>query len=717
MTIIEMSISASLFILAAAVIRALTLYKLPSRSYQVMWGIALFLLFVPLRPPSPVSVFSLFREEAAAGPLPITALTGGNYGSIPQSSRVYEYFSPAAEPAASFRPQISPWSVVWPAGIIACALFFLVTHIRCRRRYQMSLPCGNPAVSDWLAAHRLQRNIGIRISDQISAPLTYGIIRPVILLPAGLDGGEQGQLEYVLTHEWIHIKRFDVAFKALLAAAICLHWFNPLVWQLFFLAGRDLELACDEAVIRVTGTDRRRDYAMTLLQLEERKNRFAPLCTSFSKNGLEERVKGILKWRKTTAAGIILALMLITVTGTVFATRALPGDQVTMPSDKPTPAAPQSSATVTAGSRRFPQAQKEAGNHSGYLEADYAVLMAMMTEHYREESLASFHARLGADAGLYSGYNLKDENLDFLVTLSYAAAEVIAAEYQEIPEEWASAAVNHNMDTTGYYGAEMDYTVSWTVADPARMTVGQRDDVLNQCHNEIIAVLDRKTAAELSRPDIMRAVQQECDALAGRLSDQAMHLSVFVQGINSAAGDADFAVHEYPLLVSLRPEGFEAMTVNEFRTAVLMAMDAEEERYQIELDRAFRDNRLDRIRYTDPDAAFILNTLAPLTAGQWERFTIGGFFTDEAGMAEYRYTVEILDAGNLSMKDYDGVWKGMAAGINAVLQSAPASALEDPAGMRRLLETAANSILSAEHRGIRLTLDYIDFMEADEEWQ
>ena len=87
----------------------------------------------------------------------------------------------------------------------------------------------------------------------ISSPLTYGILHPVILLPKKLDRNDQAALKYVLTHEYVHIRRFDAITKILFAAVLCIHWFNPLVWVMYVLANRDIELSCDAWVIRMMG--------------------------------------------------------------------------------------------------------------------------------------------------------------------------------------------------------------------------------------------------------------------------------------------------------------------------------------------------------------------------------------------------------------------------------------------------------------------------------
>lgn len=103
-----------------------------------------------------------------------------------------------------------------------------------------------------------------------------------------------------MTHELVHIRHFDAAAKLFLTAALCVHWYNPLVWAMYVLANRDIELACDEAVVRSFGGDVKSAYARTLIGMEEKKTGLIPLCNNFSKNAIEERVTAIMKMKKKT---------------------------------------------------------------------------------------------------------------------------------------------------------------------------------------------------------------------------------------------------------------------------------------------------------------------------------------------------------------------------------------------------------------------------------
>ena len=148
--------------------------------------------------------------------------------------------------------------------------------------------------------------------------MTYGLFHPVILLPKNTDWENKQQLRYILFHEYVHICHYDTAFKALAAIALCIHWFNPMVWVLYILFNRDIELACDECVIRRFGG--RSDYARMLISMEERKNRFDPFCNNFSKNAIEERIESIMKIKKASIITLLLAGIVVVGTAGVFAT-------------------------------------------------------------------------------------------------------------------------------------------------------------------------------------------------------------------------------------------------------------------------------------------------------------------------------------------------------------------------------------------------------------
>lgn len=314
MTIDRMSVCASFLILVIVVLRALAIHKLPKVTFLILWGTALCRLLIPFSIPSPWSIFGAFDSLSRSQPK-YDLVTSPLQQVAAASAQIIHAFgqSAAAEPT-------HPVLILWVIGLAACASFFLITHIRFCRIYRTALPVESPAVAAWLRSHRIARTLHVRQLDRISAPLTYGVLRPVILLPKGMDLTDEQQLRCVLTHEFVHIRRFDALWKWLLAAALCVHWFNPLVWVMYILANRDMELSCDEAVVRALGAAQKEAYALTLLNLEERRSPHAPLCNNFSKNSVQERIYAIMKLKKFSKVGIAVALVLVICIVVVFAT-------------------------------------------------------------------------------------------------------------------------------------------------------------------------------------------------------------------------------------------------------------------------------------------------------------------------------------------------------------------------------------------------------------
>ncbi|MDD3621820.1 MAG: M56 family metallopeptidase [Methanofollis sp.] len=318
MSILGMTLSASILILVVVAVRAMFLHRVPKITFLVLWGIVVCRLLVPYSIPSRFSVYTLMDQVGSMFSEQIVT-------PISTAEGIHSLFIASETPAPSVSSalSVSPLTLVWLAGIFACALFFIVTHVRCRREYRTALPVESDLVAAWQQEHPTRRPVQIKCSDTISAPLTYGIIRPVILLPKSMDYTDKRQLWYILAHEYTHVMRFDTLAKSLLAAALCVHWFNPLVWVMYALANRDIELACDEAIVRTFGETTRSAYARTLITMEEKKSGLTPFCTNFSKNAIEERIVSIMKTKKTTTFGIVLALVLVVGTAAVFATSGI----------------------------------------------------------------------------------------------------------------------------------------------------------------------------------------------------------------------------------------------------------------------------------------------------------------------------------------------------------------------------------------------------------
>lgn len=321
MKLLQMSLAGGVMILVITVIRALAIERLPKKTFLALWAAALARLLAPVSLSSALSIYSLLarRVPAAAEWTAVPALP-----DLPVAAETAA--AAAAQQTASAPAAQAPvWTIVWAVGVAVCAVVFAAAYGRCCREFRASFPVENDVIRRWLQSHPLRRTIAIRRSGRISSPLTFGVLRPVILMPKKTDWTDETALRYVLEHEFVHIQRFDVLSKLLLIAAICVHWFNPLVWVMYVLANRDLELSCDETVLRRFGGDVRAAYARVLIRMEAARGGFAPLCNHFGKNAIEERITAIMKTKRITIVSLGLAALLVAGTVTVFATSAQGG--------------------------------------------------------------------------------------------------------------------------------------------------------------------------------------------------------------------------------------------------------------------------------------------------------------------------------------------------------------------------------------------------------
>lgn len=295
LTVVNMSITASAAILLVLGARLL-LQRAPKVFSYALWAVVLFRLLCPVSPSSVISLYNVLETPAAeAGPvghmayLPLPS-DGENTPVLPVAPAEQGEDAPA--PAAD-RP-LSPLSaagLLWLLGAATLALLNTVRWVKLRRRLLCALP--------------FRENI--YLADHIPVPFVMGLVRPRIYLPSALAGEEQ---TYIIRHEQHHIRRGDPIFRLLAFAALCVHWFNPLVWLAFALAGRDMEMSCDEAVLRQSGGQIRADYSLSLLRYSVGKNRFIGAPLAFGVGDTRERIENVMKYKKPTLFTVALAAVL-----------------------------------------------------------------------------------------------------------------------------------------------------------------------------------------------------------------------------------------------------------------------------------------------------------------------------------------------------------------------------------------------------------------------
>lgn len=319
MSLLQMSFLGTVIILLIVVLRAVLINRLPKKTFLILWWIALIRLLVPFSIKSVTSIYSLLQSiYSDINPVRTAQTTT----FLPIHGNMPEIANGLSEAMVQRTESISILSVIWLAGLLLCFGFFAVSYIKCYREFRFSLPVENDILEAWKEKHPLKRSLSIRQTETIAAPLSYGVIHPVILMPKNTEWKNIYQLRYVLEHEYVHIRRLDMLTKLIMIAAVCIHWFNPLVWVMYILFNRDLELSCDETVVRRFGMDIKSVYATALISMEEKKSGLTPLCNSFSKNAIEERIRAIMKIKKTSKFAVMIsAVLVICVTGG-FATSA-----------------------------------------------------------------------------------------------------------------------------------------------------------------------------------------------------------------------------------------------------------------------------------------------------------------------------------------------------------------------------------------------------------
>ena len=310
--VVRLSLTAGWMILVLLALRPL-LKKAPRRFSCLLWGLVAIRLALPFSFESRVSMV----PQAAAAPQKIAqALNPGQMNWVSPAALAANPL-PAAEAAA---PAFSPASLIplaWGLGIAAMLLYAAVSYFRLSRQVRLSAPAGK----------RVYR------CDTISTPFILGIVNPKIFLPSDLD---ERTAVSVLAHEQAHLRRGDHLWKPLGYVLLSIYWFNPLCWVAYFLFCRDVEQACDEAVIERMDTQQKKDYSAALLACAA-PNRVQVCPLAFAEVGVKQRIAGVLNYRKPKFWVVALAALLCVsltaglLTDPVKATKAEDNTQQTLP--------------------------------------------------------------------------------------------------------------------------------------------------------------------------------------------------------------------------------------------------------------------------------------------------------------------------------------------------------------------------------------------------
>ena len=300
--ILSMSITAGYCIVAVILIRFL-LKRQPKVFSYMLWSIVLFRLLCPVSLSSPFSVLPVNPDtvlQDTAYSHGESSLPGGETGKTAESGdNTGEGGAAAIEPqggTASLRSFLmaGAGARLWLCGMLLLAVYGIGTAVRFRIYLKSAV-----RLSD-----------GLFEMEGLPTPFAFGIIRPRIYLPTQLSEEER---RYVLEHERVHMARKDHLIKLTAWAARCIHWFNPLVWLAFALMENDMEMSCDEAVLRRLGEDVKQDYSRVLLALSGERKGIVGCPLAFGGEKVRSRILNILTYRKKTFVAVLAASVLLVI--------------------------------------------------------------------------------------------------------------------------------------------------------------------------------------------------------------------------------------------------------------------------------------------------------------------------------------------------------------------------------------------------------------------
>ena len=301
--LINMSLTASWLCLAVLLVRLL-LKKAPKAISCALWAL------VGLRLLLPFSLESVLSLVPSAEPLPEDMLLSPTPTINSGIPVVNEVINPVISQGLAPNPgdSVNPMQVIttvagyiWVIGMSAMLIYTAVSYLRLRHRVREAV--------------RIEGNI--YECDHISTPFILGVIRPRIYLPSGMEAEDRA---FVVAHEQAHLRRLDHVWKPLGFVLLSVHWFNPLLWLGYILLCRDIELACDERVIRELGTDIKKSYSAALLSCSVPRRAISACPLAFGEVGVKGRIKSVLNYKKPAFWIILVAVVALAVTGVCFLT-------------------------------------------------------------------------------------------------------------------------------------------------------------------------------------------------------------------------------------------------------------------------------------------------------------------------------------------------------------------------------------------------------------
>ena len=300
-TVLNMSITAS-FIAIGVILVRLIFRKIPKIFSYALWSAVLIRLIFPVSFTSNFSLLSVIKPgtQQTSGALTYVPYnmglmkTPGIDVGIDGINKAVNSSLPQAVTTVSVNPMqiiMAILSIIWVIGVALLISYSIISYLKVINNVKTST-----LVKDEIFE-----------TDRIVTPFVCGFIKPKIYIPTDIS---QNELPYILAHERVHIKRLDYLIKPFTFLVLSVHWFNPLMWFSFFLMSRDLEMSCDESVLKIFGDETRANYSHSLLALATGKRQLlsgSPLA--FGESNAKARVRNVLNYKKPVFWFVVAALI------------------------------------------------------------------------------------------------------------------------------------------------------------------------------------------------------------------------------------------------------------------------------------------------------------------------------------------------------------------------------------------------------------------------
>ena len=287
MSFLNLNISLSVMIVIVLLIRRLGDKYISKNAIAGLWNVVLIRALIPYS--IPVDKLPIIREFVGKVSIP------GNSFTMPRlSENIQKSVSQGAvitgEEIIHGGRLLDALKVVWIFGAICVALYFLRIYYREYKILKKSFPVQNELAERMLHSIPLRRKVRLFAGDCFSSPITCGILHPKIILPSEWQGISRVDIRNMIAHELVHIRRFDVAKKYLLAVMLCLYWHHPLVWLMYRLYQTDQEMACDESVLQSMNQETSKSYIYTLIKMASENRAHLTFTGFWEKDGGKKRI-------------------------------------------------------------------------------------------------------------------------------------------------------------------------------------------------------------------------------------------------------------------------------------------------------------------------------------------------------------------------------------------------------------------------------------------